>query len=88
MAAAKNFTVSADFLGEYVLNASRLTQVTTLGLPNTTLAEGNFDTARGALGFKWKPMKDMLVSGNILAKFDHNGLHHTPVPLVGISYTF
>jgi Putative MetA-pathway of phenol degradation len=88
MAAAKNLTVSADFLGEHVLNAARLAQVTTLGLPNTALAVGNFDTARGALGFKWKPVKDMLVSGNILAKFDHNGLHHTPVPLVGISYTF
>jgi len=88
MAAAKNFTVSADFLGEHVLNAARLAQVTTLGLPNTALAVGNFDTARGALGFKWKPVKDMLVSGNILAKFDHNGLHHTAVPLVGISYTF
>jgi Putative MetA-pathway of phenol degradation len=88
MAAAKDLTVSADFLGEHVLNAARLAQVTTLGLPNTALAVGNFDTARGALGFKWKPVKDMLVSGNILAKFDHNGLHHTPVPLVGISYTF
>lgn len=88
MAAAKNFTVSIDFLGEHVLNAARLAQVTSLGLPNTALAVGNFDTARGALGFKWKPVKDMLVSGNILAKFDHNGLHHTPVPLVGVSYTF
>jgi hypothetical protein len=84
----KNLTLSADYLGEHVFNASRLARTTTLGLPNTNLAEGTFDTARGAFGFKWRPMKDLLISGNILGKFDHNGLHHTPVQLVGISYTF
>jgi Putative MetA-pathway of phenol degradation len=88
VAALKNLTLSADYLGEHVFNASRLARTTALGLPNTTLAEGTFDTARGALGFKWRPMKDLLISGNILGKFDHNGLHHTAVPLVGISYTF
>jgi hypothetical protein len=88
VAALKNLTLSADYLGEHVLNASRLARTTSLGLPNTTLAEGTFDTARGAFGFKWRPMNDLLISGNILGKFDHNGLHHTPVPLVGISYTF
>jgi hypothetical protein len=88
VAALKNFTVSADFLGEHVLDASRLARTTTLGLPNVTQGQGTFNTERGALGFKWKPMKELLVSGNVLAKFDHNGLHHTAVPLVGISYTF
>ena len=83
MAALKKFTLSADFLGEHVIDASRLARITTLGLPNTAQGEGNFNTARGALGFKWKPMKELLVSGNVLAKFDHNGLHHTAVPLVG-----
>ena len=88
VAALKKFTVSVDFLGEHVLNAIRLEQITTLNLPNTTRSQGNFETARGALGFKWNPVKELLVSGNILAKFDHNGLHHTAVPLLGISYTF
>jgi len=87
-AAVKDLTVSADFLGEHVLSALRLDQVTTLGIPNTTTTPGTFGTARGALGFKWKPVKELLVSGNVLAKFDHNGLHHTAVPLLGISYTF
>ena len=88
VAVLKDLTVSADYLGEHVLSASRLARVTTLGIPNTTASSGSFDTARGALGFKWNPMKNLLVSGNVLAKFDHNGLHHTAVPLVGISYTF
>jgi hypothetical protein len=88
VAMLKNLTLSADYLGEHVLSASRLARVTTLGIPNTTASSGSFDTARGALGFKWNPVKDLLVSGNLLAKFDHNGLHHTAVPLVGISYTF
>jgi hypothetical protein len=49
---------------------------------------GEFTTARGAAGFKWKPMKELLVSGNVLAKFHLNGLHQTAFPQVGISYTF
>jgi Putative MetA-pathway of phenol degradation len=88
VAVLKHLTVSADYLGEHVLSASRLARVTTLGIPNTTASSGSFDTVRGALGFKWNPVKNLLVSGNVLAKFDHNGLHHTAVPLVGISYTF
>jgi Putative MetA-pathway of phenol degradation len=87
-AVVKNLTVSADYLGEHVLSASRLAKVTTLGVANTTASSGSFDTVRGALGFKWKPFKQLLVSGNLLGKFDHNGLHHTAVPLFGISYTF
>jgi hypothetical protein len=87
-AAVKDLTVSGDYLGEHVIDASRLAQITTLKLPNTTSALGTFDTSRGAIGFKWKPMKELLVSGNLLFKFDHNGLHHTTVPLIGISYTW
>jgi hypothetical protein len=98
VAVVKNLTISADYLGEHVLTASRLARVTvtltvpgtttTQSVPNTIASTGNFETVRGALGFKWKPAKDLLISGNVLGKFDHNGLHHTAVPLVGISYTF
>jgi hypothetical protein len=87
-AAVRELTVSADYLGEHVIDASRLKQITTLNLPNTTSALGTFDTSRAAFGFKWKPAKELLVSGNLLVKFDHNGLRHTAVPLIGISYTF
>lgn len=87
-AALNNLTVAVDYLGEHVVDASRLEQTTTFNLPSTTRAEGTFDTSRGAFGFKWKPTRELLVSGNIFVKFDRNGLHHTPVPLAGISYTF
>ena len=88
VATSRNLTVSADYLGEHVLSASRLARVTTLGIPNTVASSGGFDTVRGALGFKWKPVRDLLISGNALAKFDHNGVRHKVVPLAGISYTF
>jgi hypothetical protein len=87
----RRFTVAADFLGEHVVNAARLAKVTTLGLPNTIPAEGSFETTRAAIGFKWSPInpdRGLLITGNLLGKFDHNGLHHTAVPLIGISYTF
>jgi hypothetical protein len=86
--AAKKLTFSADCLGEHVVNASRIARITTLGVANTTQAEGSFETERGAVGFKWKPWDELLITGNLLAKFDHNGLHHTAVPLAGVSYTF
>jgi hypothetical protein len=41
---------------------------------------GEFTTARSAAGFKWKPMKELLVSGNVVAKFHLNGLYHTAFP--------
>ena len=96
VAVVKNMTVSVDYLGEHVLNALRLAKISTTipttdgteQIPNTLISSGTFNTVRGALGFKWKPFKELLISGNVLAKFDHNGLHHTAVPLAGISYTF
>jgi Putative MetA-pathway of phenol degradation len=88
VAAMRDLTVSADYLGEHVLSASRLKLVTTDGIPNTVASAGTFDTVRGAIGLKWKPVKDLLITGNVLAKFDHNGLRHEVVPLAGISYTF
>jgi hypothetical protein len=86
--ASKKITFSADFLGEHVVNASRIMRVTTSGVANTTQAKGSFNTARGAIGFKWKPWNELLITGNVLDKFDHSGLHHTAVPLAGVSYTF
>jgi hypothetical protein len=86
--ATRKITFSADYLGEHVVNASRIARITTLGVADTAQAEGSFDTVRGAVGFKWKPWNELLITGNVLGKFDHNGLHHTEVPLVGISYTF
>jgi hypothetical protein len=87
-AVIKNLTLSLDYLGEHVLSASRLATVTTLGVANTPASSGSYETVGGAVGFKWKPVNELLVSGNLLGKFDHNELHHTAVPLMGISYTF
>jgi hypothetical protein len=83
-----HLTVSLDYLGEHVVNASRLANVTTMGIPSVAQADGSYDSSRGALGLKWRPMRELLITANLLDKFDHNGLHHTLVPLAGISYTF
>jgi Putative MetA-pathway of phenol degradation len=87
-AVVKNLTLSFDYLGGHVLGASRLAVVTTQGVANTTASSGSYETGAWAVGIKWKPVKELLVTGNLLGKFDHNGLHHTVVPLIGVSYTF
>jgi len=92
-------TLAADYLGEYVINQQRLLGITTCApfspgaatctnFPDTTGVIGSFNTVKGSFGIKFKPVKNLLISGNVLLRFDHNGLRYDPVPLGGISYTF
>lgn len=86
--AIKRLTVAADFLGERVFDAERVLRVTAAGHPSIAVVQGSFNTAKGALGIKFNPVGNLLISANVLVRFDHNGLHNRPVPLLGISYTF
>jgi hypothetical protein len=91
--AVKKLTIAADFLGERVFDAQRVLQVAVPVQGGATansfaVVPGSFNTAKGALGVKINPIGNLLVSANVLLRFDHNGLRNRPVPLVGISYTF
>jgi hypothetical protein len=86
--AAKRLTVAADFLGDRVFDAKRVLQVTAAGQPSIAIVQGSFNTAKGALGVKVNPIGNLLISANVLVRFDHNGLRNRPVPLIGLSYTF
>jgi hypothetical protein len=95
-------TIAVDYLGEYVINQQRLVGINTCAppyfkspdpppcqeYPDTTGVNGNFNTSKGSIGFKFNPVKNLLISANVLLRFDHNGLRYDPVPLAGISYTF
>jgi hypothetical protein len=92
-ALGSKITVAVDFLGDYVSNQFRLKGVMTTTSPGTTVPNvdvvtGSFMTAKGSVGFKYNPVTNFLVTGNVLFRLDHNGLRNDPVPLAGVSYTF
>ena len=59
-------------------------------VPVTTVAisRGSFPTLQASIGLKYKPVKQFLMSGNVLISAAQNGLRAEPVPLIGASYTF
>jgi hypothetical protein len=87
-------TLAVDFLGDYLSDQYRLKEVATFipslnaSVPDVAAAKGSFNAAKGTFGLKLNPVKNLLITGNVLIRFDHNGLRNDPVPLVGISYTF
>lgn len=87
-------TIAADFLGDYLSDQYRLKAVSTVipslnaSVPDVEAVKGSFNTTKGTLGLKFNPVKNLLITGNVLIRFDHNGLRNDPVPLVGVSYTF
>ncbi len=97
--ATKRITVAGDILGEYVHQALRLqpasitpiaTSLVPTPVPVTTvgISSGSFPTLQASGGLKYKPFKQLLISGNALFSLSHNGLRNEPVPLIGASYTF
>lgn len=84
----KKLTIAGDFLGQYVRDQLRLEPIMTDGVPDVATVNGSFNTAAGSVGFKLSLVKNLLITGNVLLRFDHNGLRYNPVPLAGISYTF
>jgi hypothetical protein len=96
----KSLNLIGDFLGQTYFNANRvylgvrggqgLGNPDTACSPNGTLPcqLSNFNTSTLSLGGKWNPFRNVLITGNVLIKLDHNGLHYKPSPMIGISYTF
>jgi len=94
--ATKRVTVAADFLGDWIDNAKRFREVeaqinnagTLESVPSVALVNGSFSSAKGSLGVKYNPFGNLLLTANVLQRFDHNGLRNKTVPLFGASYTF
>jgi len=92
----RKLTLAADLLGERFYHAPGLTRgafVDVLGVshpdvPQTQLIYRSFNTDDLALGGKYSPFGNWLVTGNVQIKLDNGGLRAKVVPLVGLSYTF
>ena len=92
----RRLTLALDLLGQRLYGAPRLTEVPFVDIvgtshPNilqTLPTHGSFNIDDLAVGAKFSPFGNLLVTGNLQFKLDDGGLRAKVVPLVGISYTF
>jgi hypothetical protein len=52
------------------------------------VSTGSYNRTDGSVGLKFKPVRNLIVTGNLLVKLDQGGLRARTVVLGGISYTF
>ena len=92
----RKLTLAADLLGQRffappgVMQSAwvDVLQVSHPDVANTIPNRRSFNTDDLALGAKYSPFGNWLVTGNVQIKLDDGGLRAKVVPLVGLSYTF
>jgi hypothetical protein len=92
----KKLTLAVDLLGQRFYDApgvklgawEDVLKVSHPDILNTILIHRSFNTDDLALGGKYSPFGNWLVTGNVQIKLDDGGLRAKVVPLIGLSYTF
>ena len=89
----KRFTITSEFMGQYVLDGSRIGLGTRVvpGLgsqPTVAPFKGSYAMHNLGVGFKLNPIWRLILTFNALIKLDDGGLRSKFVPLAGISYRF
>ncbi len=90
--AFKQLTLTAEFLGQAVINGPRLglTSVQTPAgfFPSVASQSGTYTMDNLGVGFKFNPHGGWLITANTLFALDEGGLRSKVVPLFGVSYRF
>jgi hypothetical protein len=100
--ATPRITIVGDLVGRTDRNAFRLVSspqthtfqqgndapVETTILPEVATSIGNLSTVVSALGVRWNPGQNLVISVHILAPLNSAGLHARPTPVVGFDYAF
>jgi hypothetical protein len=94
---AKKFTLTGEFIGQYIFNGPRL-KPSSIAVPASNGQSQNLATVTpynttytmnsAGVGFKVNPFKHLVVSASVLLKLDDAGLRSKYVPLVGAAYRF
>jgi hypothetical protein len=92
----RKLTLAVDLLGQRFYGAPGVRQgawedvlkVSHPDVAQTIPIHRSFNTDDLALGGKYSPFGNWLVTGNVQIKLDNGGLRAKVVPLVGLSYTF
>lgn len=86
-------TLSADFLGQSLVNAKKIAPSTFTDAAGAThsnivTSTATINQASIAVGGKVNPVGRLLITANVLFRVNDAGLHSRPVPLIGVSYSF
>jgi hypothetical protein len=92
----RKLTLAVDLLGQRFYEApgvklgpwQDVLKVSHPDILNTIPIHRSFNTNDLALGGKYSPFGNWLVTGNVQIKLDDGGLRAKVVPLIGVSYTF
>jgi hypothetical protein len=89
----KRLTLTAEFLGQVVINGPRLASSTTsipgqANFASITTQPSSYGIDNLGLGLKVNAFKGLQVTGDILTKLDDGGLRSKVIPLVGVLYRF
>jgi len=88
----RRLTLTAEFLGQLVIDGPRL-QSTTESVAGNTFTNAkpissNYTMDNLGIGFKVNPFKNLVITGNTLIQLDSAGIRSKIVPLFGVSYRF
>jgi hypothetical protein len=92
--AEKWLTIAGDVLVQRTFDARRVREVTqVIANPPITPQSiepftASYNRTDLSLGAKVKPLRNLVVTGNLLMRLNNGGLRARYVPLVGASYTF
>lgn len=95
----RRLTVAADLLGTRVFSTVRLVKATYLDsgsavtgvrstVPDIFQTRASINIDDGAIGLKYSPAGNLLITADVQFKLNEGGLRANVVPLVGVSYTF
>jgi hypothetical protein len=89
----RRLSLSSDYVGQSLLNATRISSSTYIDYAggthaNISTTSTTINEASLAVGGKVKLRGRLLFTGNVLFRLNQAGLHSKPAPLVGLSYTF
>jgi hypothetical protein len=102
IAVASRLTVNVDFIGRQLVDSGRLveqphafrwmtaggTSSGTTTFNEFTFQEGSVNLLTSAIGFKFNPWRNLLVSANVLFPLTDAGMRANPVPVFGFDYAF
>jgi hypothetical protein len=98
---SNRLTVNVDFIGRQLVDSGRLVDttktfrwMTAAGVQGSTnvnefaFEEGSVNLVTSAIGFKWNPGGNLLISANVLFPLTDAGIKSNPVPVFGFDYAF
>jgi hypothetical protein len=101
IAVSPRLTVNVDFIGRQLVDSGKLVDEThtfrwmtaagvqgSTNLNEFTFRDGSVNLLTSAIGIKFNPGRNLLISANVLFPLTSAGIRSNPVPVIGFDYAF